>query len=366
MKILIAAGGSGGHIFPAVALARELLDKRRDVDILFVASDKTLDRRIFEKEGFRSALLSANKLPYRVGFGMLAFLIKFVFDFAKAFFIIISYRPDVAVGFGGYVACPVMVISSLLRIPTVVHEQNVVPGRANLFLFRLADKIAISFEETRKFLGPNNSNAVFTGNPIRLAMLKDDKEKGIEVFGLSKDRFTILVVGGSQGAHFLNETFVGALRGLDESARRSLQIIHITGVKDYEPVSSEYKKLNIDHRVYSFIDRIEEAYSASDLVVTRSGASAIFEIALYGRPMVLVPYPFAKAHQIENAKAFADKGAAVEIEERGLSAEAFRDKILGLLASRQTLREMGDKAKSLSVPHSSEMLAEAVLNYARS
>lgn len=362
MRILIAAGGSGGHIFPAVALAQELKDKKIGIDILFIGSNKVLDRRIFEKEGFRYALLSANKLPYKATPGLLLFAIKFLFDILKSFIIIASYRPSRVVGFGGYVSGPVMIAASILRIPSIVHEQNVVPGRANSFSFRLADKIAISFEDTAKSLGPFAKKIIFTGNPIRISMLKNDRLGGMNKLGLNNDKFTILVIGGSQGAHFLNSNFINALAGLDEDTKRSLQVVHITGIKDYEWVRSRYDDLGIASRVYSFIDRIEDAYSASDLVVTRSGASAIFEVAFYGRPMILVPYPFALAHQTENARVFSQKGAAMEINEKEISPEVFKERIAALLNDKGKMREMGEKARSLSFPRSSEVLAAAVLN----
>jgi len=168
MKIVIAAGGSGGHIFPAVALARALKKKMASgVDIMFVGSDKGLDRRIFEKEGFGFFLLSANKLPYKASLESLVFFLILSVDVVKSFFKIALSRPDVVVGFGGYVSFPVMFVSGILGIPRLAHEQNVVPGRANTIIFRLADRIAVSFEETKRFLGPSAEGCVFTGNPIR-------------------------------------------------------------------------------------------------------------------------------------------------------------------------------------------------------
>lgn len=367
MRILIAAGGSGGHIFPAIALARTLKDKYGNIDIKFVGSDKALDKRIFEKEGFNFSLLSANKLPHKASLGAVIFFTKLLFDVIKSFFVVISYRPDVVVGFGGYIACPVIFVSYIFRIPTVAHEQNVAPGRANAILFRLVNRIAISFDGTKKFLGADLKKAVFTGNPIRQKLFRDDKELGITRFGLDENKFTILVIGGSQGAHFLNHTFIRALSSLREDLKSSLQVIHITGLKDYEWAIKSYEDLGaVEHRVYSFIDRIEEAYSASDLVVTRSGASAIFEIAFFGRPMILIPYPFAMSHQKENARVFVETGAAVEIDEHDLSDEMFKNTISSLVSDRDRLKSMAEAAKRLSVPEASNNLAREVLNLNRS
>ena len=257
---------------------------------------------------------------------------------------------------------PVVAAAYILGIPRMIHEQNVVPGRANAMLFRLADRIALSFEETVDHLGPYAGKALFTGNPIRASLLKDDKLGNIKKLGFDPKKITVLVIGGSQGSHNLNRAFLGSLSKIDEDLRNSLQIIHITGVTDYVWANVAYKELFIEHRVYSFLDRIEEAYSASDLIVTRSGASALFEIAYFGRPMILVPYPFALCHQSENARIFSNRGAAVQIDEKDLSAEIMKERIESLLKDGNKLSEMGEAARRMSVPDSSHNLAQAVLS----
>ena len=358
-KVLIAAGGSGGHIFPAIALAKTLQGSAGsgNIEIRFVGSDKALDRRIFEKEGFDFSLISANRFPYKRSFALVTFFIKLIIDLARTLFIILSYRPGVVVGFGGYVSCPVIIAAALFRIPVIVHEQNVIPGRANKLLFKFADKVAVSFQETAAERG------VFTGNPMRSEVLKDDRAGGIRRFGLDQAKFTILVIGGSQGAHFLNETFVSAMANVDKDMLSSFQVIHLTGIKDYEWAVKAYGGIaGLESRVYSFIDRIDEAYSASDLVVTRAGASAIFEIACFARPMILVPYPFAMSHQAENARVFAEKGAAIVIDENILSANVFKDNISELFRDKEKLKRLGEAAKRLSSPDASAKLAKEVLS----
>jgi len=367
LRILIAAGGSGGHIFPGVALARKLKEKASDVDILFVGSGKNLDRNIFEKEGFRRRFLSTNKLPYGLSIHTVVFCLRLLFDAAKSFFIVASYRPSLTVGFGGYVSGPISMASALFGIPIIAHEQNVVPGRANRLLFRLATKIALSFRETEKLLGKDAAKAVFTGNPVR-ASVEPDKERdlrrceGVKNMGLDTDKFTVLVIGGSQGARPLNEKFIDMLHKIDSVTRKTLQVIHITGIRDYAWAAKEYELIGVKHRVHTFIDRIEDAYSASDLVVTRAGASAMFETALFGIPMILVPYRFAMSHQLENAMAFSEKGAAITIEEEDLAAGAFKDKILNLISNRSALEALARSARSLSVPEASDNLANVILD----
>ncbi len=365
MKILIACGGSGGHIFPATALAKCLKDSNKDIDLLFVGSNSALDKRIFEKEHLNCRFLSSNKLPYGRSLKTLVFFIKLFFDTLKAFIILAKYSPDTVVGFGGYVSSPVIFAAYVLRIPRIVHEQNVVPGRANTVLFRFADKIALSFEETRKYLGRFNSKAVFTGNPIRMTLLNNARDVNMRKFGLNPEKFTMLIIGGSQGAHNLNKAFMEALSGIDKGKVQSLQAIHITGMADYEWANNAYDDIGLEHRVFSFIDNIEEAYSVSDLVVTRSGASAIFEIAYYGLPMILIPYPFAMSHQVENARVFSGNGAAIQIDEKDLTGNMMKDSIEKLLNNRGMLDQMGKKARTLSVPHSSDNLASEVLKISK-
>lgn len=365
MRVLIACGGSGGHIFPAVALAQGLKEKNSDVEILFAGRNAVLDKRIFEKERYRYFLLSANKLPYKVSFKTIAFFIKLSLDILKSLYILIKFKPDVVVGFGGYISSPVVFAAYILRIPRIVHEQNVVPGRANTALFKFAQRIAVSFEETKKHVKAYADKVVFTGNPIRISLLKADLALSEKKMGLDSDKFTILVIGGSHGAHNLNKTFLKALSKLDSSMRSRLQVIHITGVTDYGWAIEAYKELCLDHRVFSFIDRIEEAYSASDLVITRSGASAIFEIAYFGRPMILIPYPFAMSHQTENARFFSKNGAAIQIDEKEISADLIKDRIADLFNDRSVLNKMGMSAKRLSVPDSSYNLAKEVFSLAK-
>jgi len=370
MKVLIASGGSGGHIFPAIALAESLKKNAKNIDILFVGSDKALDRRIFEKENFRYKLLSANKLPYKISLQIIPFFFRLFLDTLKAFFIMILYRPNVVVGFGGYVQCPVLCFACLFGLPKILHEQNVVPGRSNKMFFKFVNKIALSFEATKRYMNEDALKAVVTGNPIRQDLRdlieKSDRTSSLKVlglkgFGLNPDKFTILVAGGSQGSRFLNDTFVKTLSHLNYTEKKIIQVIHITGVQDYEPAMKAYEEMGIENRVYSFIDRIEEAYAGSDIVLTRSGASAVFELAFFAKPMILVPYRFAMNHQAENANVFVEKGAAIRIDETDLSTDRLKDVIIDLLHNKDKRDAMSKAAQSLSFPGAADKMAEEVI-----
>jgi UDP-N-acetylglucosamine--N-acetylmuramyl-(pentapeptide) pyrophosphoryl-undecaprenol N-acetylglucosamine transferase len=366
MRVLIAAGGSGGHIFPAVALRRALA-ARGDCGVKFVASDKAIDRRILEREGVDFSVLSANNLPYRISVSSIVFFVRLLADLIRALWIVASYRPERCVGFGGYVSFPVVLWAKLFFIRTIVHEQNVVPGRANKILFAFSDGIAVSFEDTLERLSPaERRRAVVTGNPIRTEDFVNDRSTAAKSFGLDPSIFTVLVIGGSQGAHAINENFALSLSDMDAPLRSGIQVIHLTGVKDYEWAVKEYSAIKgLRACVFSFIDRIEDAYSASDLVITRAGASALFESAYFGKAMIVVPYPYALSHQDENANAFSRNGAAVKIAEKDLSRSLFRDTIESLFKDRAKMSRLGDAAKKLSLPDASAKLADMVIGKIR-
>lgn len=367
MRILIACGASGGHIFPAIALGASVRARAKGAELLFVCSDRYLDRRIFTREKLAFMCLSSNKLPYRPTLSILAFLTKLVIDIVKTWAILAREKPEVIVGFGGYVSFPVVMVGRLRGVPIVVHEQNVVPGRANAFLFRFADSIALAFPQTLPLLsGRDRKKAVVTGNPIRTEMLRNDREAASKAFGLEGGKFTILVIGGSQGAHNLNKVFAESVSAMDERRRGSLQIIHIAGEKDCAWVRKAYEDSRVANRVFPFIDNIDRAYSAADLVVTRSGAAALFEVAYYAKPMILVPYPYAMSHQKENALVFSGRGAALFAEEKDLSSQKFGSIITELMQDERKLRAMSEASAALSMPDASEALAGVVAAMRRS
>jgi len=360
-KVLIAAGGSGGHIFPAIALARKIREKSSDTEVLFVGGGKTLDRKIFEAESFSYYLLSANKLPYKLALGTFVFLLKLFADLIRSILIIISSKPDAVVGFGGYVSWPVVFAAWMFRIKCMIHEQNVVPGRANKMLFSMVDRICITFDETKKYLGRNTKKAVVTGNPIRASIHEGDKVAAIKKLGLETGRFTILIMGGSQGSHAMNGVVINAFISLGAESKNLLQVVHITGSKDYEWALKEYELSGVKGRVFSFIDNIEDAYRASDIIVTRAGSSAIFEGALFAKPMILIPYPFAGAHQSDNAAVFSKNGAALVLDEKYITAEEFKRELLNMIPDKERLNTMARSARALCVPEAADNLTRETL-----
>jgi len=364
MKVILAAGGSGGHIFPSIALAAEL-EKIGVREIFFVSSKRGLDRNILDKSKHPSFFLSVNPMPF--GFSparWIVFAFKLISDTVVSAFLLVKIKPDVVVGFGGYSSGAIVKCAGLLNISVLIHEQNFLPGRANRMLSRKADRVAVSFPETAKCFPGAHDNVVFTGNPIRLEMLTNDKREAARHLGLSPDRQTVLVMGGSQGSTFLNTVASKAACLINEKQPGRFQFIHLTGSKDLENISRSYLEKSIPAKVFSFLDRIDHAYSLCDLAISRSGAAAIFELAFYSKPMILVPYPSPRNNQRFNAVYFSQKGAAVHKEECDLSAEKLAEEVIKILTDKEKWRNMYGAAAGLANPGAGKSLAAEVVKLA--
>ena len=358
MKVLIASGGSGGHIFPAVALGREL--EKSGVEIIFTASRRNLDKNMLHDKSYKKFFLSANPMPYRMGLKTVPFVIKLILDSMQALYLLIRYRPDVVVGFGGYTAGAIVLLAWALRIKTVVHEQNIVPGRTNKWLDRFVDRVGISFEETGKYF--RNKNTVFTGNPLREESLKVLKKDACGRFNSKKDKVTILVMGGSQGARSLNELVSKSLILLPGDKKKNTEIIHITGQSDEGLIEKRYTEHGIHGKVIGFVENINEAYSACDIAISRSGAAAIFELAAFKKPMVLIPYPRKENNQRFNAKFFEEKKAAIYKDEKKLKESELKDIIVELLDNPEKRKELSENVGKLSVRDGAKRLKDLVMS----
>jgi len=323
MRVVIATGGSGGHVFPALTVGRAL--RTAGHRVVFAGAfqewqglvrDSAFDCVEFPAKGFKAGTLTGTL----VSAGL---MIK---SFGMAFRFLKTERPDVILGFGGYGSFPVVLAAAVRGIPSVIHEQNVVPGRANRWLGLLATKVALSFDQGRRFFSKNK--AVVTGYPVREFPTGCSREESRKEFGLEPQRWTIAVVGGSQGSRTLNTVMVqaaGLLKG-----KMDFQILHIAGSSESELVRLGYEGLGLTHRVFSFYQDIHKFYLAADLVVSRAGAGAIHELLYFGLPAVIVPYPYAGAHQKQNAAAFTQTGQGILIEEGKLSAQRLSAELLQL------------------------------------
>ena len=358
MKILIATGGGGGHLYPALSLAEEL--KSRQANILFAVNRPSPP---LKAKGYPFTRILAFPAPYGLSFKIFAFLMALPIGFLQSLFLLRNFKPDVVVGFGGYFSFPVVLAAVILKVPTLIHEQNVMPGRANRLLSKFVRRIALGFEEAENYF--KGKPTVVTGNPIREHILNNNtgREKALKEFGLEADRFTILVMGGSQGASGLNVLFIYALLRIED--RMGLQVIHLTGERDYEIIKADYGALILKYKVFSFLDRMEVAYRVCDLVISRAGASTISELTALGLPAILIPYTGAGAHQLENAKYLASRGAAIMLEEENANPTRLKVALAELLKDRQRLKSMARASKALGQPEATRRLADVVAEIAR-
>lgn len=304
--IMVVASGSGGHVFPAISFCGELKEKAgagaEGPGIVFVTTPD------FDMVGpeFNPVFLKVDKSAM----GIIRLIIA-------AFKFIFSVKPDIVFGFGGYISVPFLVLAKIAGKKTLFHEQNVVPGKANRFLAAWVDKIAISFPGTEKYLKRHSKKIYLTRYPLRKNMRVVPKDEALRFFGFEEGLFTVLVVGGSQGAARLNNVFIEAIKASKNLSR--LQIVHLAGRVNAPSVREAYAGLNVKSKVFDFFTDMEYAYSAADLAVSRSGAGCVMEIMRFSLPSILVPYPFAGAHQAQNARVLADKGGAIMVEDNKLT-----------------------------------------------
>ncbi|MEW6088243.1 MAG: undecaprenyldiphospho-muramoylpentapeptide beta-N-acetylglucosaminyltransferase [bacterium] len=355
-RILIAAGGTGGHIYPAIVLGHELQNEF-NLNVFFAGTKKGIGKDIFTREKFRFELFDIDGLSRKFNFSLFSGFWKLIKVFLKALFLFNKFKPDVVIGMGGYVTPPIVLAAILYNIPTVIHEQNVIPGLANRFLNKLVDQTTIAFPEARRFF----KNAIITGNPVRSTIELVKKETGIRNLNLEHGKITLFIFGGSQGSHNLNEIFRDTLVLLERKGLE-LQFIIMTGENDWEKMDEFCRGLRFKSVVRPFFYNIEDAYAASDLIISRAGALSISEICASGKPAIFIPYPYAAGnHQYFNAKRLEEKGGGIIIEEKELAPEKLAKAISDLLDNKAGLIRMGERNSGLYQKGASRILALNVL-----
>lgn len=316
MKVLVVSGASGGHFFPSLSFLEALVRQGKDIQALLVVSEK-IEHLWLEHLGFQVVFLPHIKVGLRSFREFFDFGIRFIRNAIGAFILLLHFRPDIVVGFGSIISVPLVWMAWFFRIKTIIHEQNVIPGRANRLLALFVDNIAISFKESESYFLNQKRKLVLTGNPLRSSLVKKDKKMARTYFGLAEDMFTILAMGGSQASHKINFALLEYIKSLPPPYQ--IQIIHLAGKQDAQEIENEYRRMGIRSRVFVYLQEMEFAFSAADLVISRAGAMSITEIFYFGLPAVLIPYPYAYQHQLANARVLEKKGQAIIIEEKELN-----------------------------------------------
>jgi UDP-N-acetylglucosamine--N-acetylmuramyl-(pentapeptide) pyrophosphoryl-undecaprenol N-acetylglucosamine transferase len=359
MKVIFAGGGTGGHIFPAIAIADELRRLRSDVEIIFVGAKGRIESKVVPQSGYRFESIWISGFERSFSLKNFIFPLKLFISLIQSFILIRRYSPDVVVGTGGYVSGPVVFVASLLGIPTLIQEQNSYPGLTTRLLASMVNEIHISFEVTRKYL-KRRDNVFLSGNPVRGDLKHYPKDEARRFFGLDENRKTLLILGGSLGASSINRAVLSMAY---EIVMRDVQMIWQTGEFDFGRIRSEVDRLSYMIKVFKFIDRMDYAYSACDLAVCRAGATTVFEIARFGVPAIFVPYPYATAdHQYENARVLFEAGASEIIRDSELGVK-LKSKILELISDDKKLEEMRTRVKNFSRPGAAIAIAEAIIKY---
>ncbi len=365
MRILIAAGGTGGHICPGLAITSYLKENFQDVRVLWVGGNRDTDSRLLPPHDLKFVSISMQSWPRQFSAKWIDFAWNTLLSFLQVFLVLIRFRPHVVVGTGSYHSFPPVILSYFLGIKTFISEQNVNPSLTNKLLARFASRIATSFPQTRGFLPRSERHKVrLVGNPIRPEILKTSRKKGLRALGLKEGCFTLSFLGGSQGAHILNQVGIETVDLLKkEKNLKTVQVVFITGRKDLALVREYFRLAEVPSVIREYMSQIQYAYAASDLVVCRSGATTLAEITARGLPAILIPYPHAtNSHQLENAKFLEAQGAAYTILEKDLTAPTLATVILKFVRNHDLLREMGKRGKQLALPRATEMIASTILD----
>lgn len=362
LKILITGGGTGGHIFPAIAVAQKLKQDEDIENIFYIGCEKNMEKNIVLAENIAFYSINVSGMPRSKGIKLVIWFFELGLATIKASSYISKLKPDVVFGTGGYVSGPVLLAAKFRNVPFVIHDPDAHPGIVSKFMSKWASAVSISFEQAKLHL--KSKNILLNGNPIRSNFLEIPKDKALQELKLNPDKKTILVIGGSQGARTINNAMVDAVPALLNSG---FQVIHQTGSKNFD----EYiKEFNIRHPellntpnyiVKPFFNNMEIPLNAADLAISRAGSLSISELNLCGLPSILVPYPFAAAdHQRYNAKAMSEAGASIYLEDHECTSPRLLELIIALFNNTEKLEQMKIINKSLAKPQAADNLSNLI------
>lgn len=349
MKVIISGGGTGGHIYPALAIAEEIKDRYKECDLLYVGTNDSLEQELAEKAEIRFQSIHVKGLPRKLNKKSFIALKELLIGLRDAKKILKDFKPNVVIGTGGYVSAPIVFMAARKRIPSVIHEQNAYPGIANRLLSRFVNKVFITFDESKKYF-KKDEKAFLTGNPIRNSLINMDKETAIRELGLDSDKPLILSFGGSGGQKSLNREIISLIKHIDK--HKDFQLIHVTGKVYYDSFMETLKEedIFIDENliIVPYYHKMPYAINAAKLIITSGGAIALAEISAVGKASILIPKAYtAENHQEYNARAFKSAGASVMILEEELKDEKLLHSILDLFSSKDKLQIMEINSKKI-------------------
>ena len=354
-KFIISGGGTGGHIFPAISIADELKSRFSHSDILFVGSRDRMEMVKVPAHGYEIKGLWISGLNRKFTLNNLLFPFKLIFSLIQSIIIILKFKPDAVVGTGGFASGPIVFVASLLRVPSLIQEQNSYPGITNRILAGMVKKICVSYTGLDKYFP--NSKIKVTGNPVRNNIRNHNSkyDEGIQLFNLDINRKTLLIIGGSQGSKEINKHVFSCIEFFNYI---NIQVIWQCGKIYY----NQYKELvsSDNIKIYPFLERIDLAFSVSDYIVSRAGAGSISELSIVGKPVIFIPSPnVAEDHQTKNAQSLVDKQAAILIHEKDLEIE-FKKMIMELNSSRDLQNKLSKNIKGLAFENATRDIVNEV------
>lgn len=350
-RIAIAGGGTGGHLFPGIAIAEEFLKRDSKTGIIFIGTQKGIESKLLGQLGYELKMIDVEGVKGQGGKA----LIRGAYQIPKSMWqsrrILKQFRPDIVVGVGGYASGPAVLAAHFMGIPTVIAEQNAIPGITNKILGSFADKIFVTYAQTQTSFP--QKKVIVSGNPVRAALVANrDGEKG------KKDYRQLLIFGGSQGAEAINKSIMDMLPQL-QSMKNEIRVLHQTGARQLEEVTKAYEQFGIQAKVTPFIVEMAKAYEDADLIICRAGATSLAEITAAGKAAILIPYPrAANDHQLKNAEAMASSGAAILIQQKELSSGKLFGVIEELLRNEQKLHQMEENSLKLSRVDAAKTIVE--------
>jgi UDP-N-acetylglucosamine--N-acetylmuramyl-(pentapeptide) pyrophosphoryl-undecaprenol N-acetylglucosamine transferase len=369
MRIIMSGGGTGGHIYPAITIIKAIQKQVKSCEVLFIGTQHGLESDIIPKEGFDFRTIDVRGFERRLSVQNLQTIIKTIGSVWQSRQIISQFKPDIVIGTGGYVCGPVLLAASMMGIPTMIQEQNVIPGITNKILARFVDKIAVGYAEAIQYF--TNQDKVFTsGNPIRSEVLTATREEGLRALDLDPEKRTILISGGSRGARSINEAMLKVHQQF--AGRKDIQLLHITGQSEYNGIVGNLKQSCIDITkagniiIKPYLYNMPQALAVADIAVFRAGAIGLAELTARGIPSILIPYPYAaENHQEFNARVMEKQGAAVVIRDVELDGYKLIEVIDRLIQSPQTLTGMATASKEIGCPEAAESIAKMALTMIR-
>ena len=363
MRILFTGGGTGGHIFPIIAIKETFSGD----DDFYYLGPNSFAKENLTRQRIKTRFILTGKLRRYFNLQAPIDLIKILFGIIQSFWHLSFIMPDVIFSKGGYGSFPVVFVGWIYRIPIILHESDSAPGLANRILAKFAKKIILSFAGSKVYFPKHQEKLVLIGNPIREELTQGDKNQGKELFKITSNKPVILIIGGSQGAQKINETVLSILTRLLEVA----EIIHISGERNAKDVAQEsekilkyYEGLKYYYHLYSFLpaEQLKHAYAVADLIVNRAGAGSIYEIAACGKPSIIIPLPNAASdHQRKNAHDFAQTNGSIVLEQENLTPNIFLEQISKLLSDPNKLKEMGEEAKTFYKPNIAEKIRDEII-----